>query len=472
MLVAGLAVLAFGCLAAPAAFAVPDFTWTPTSPVACEEVTFIPSDVEGESVSWEHDGSPPDSNPTTFTTEGTHTVTMNLTTGPSVMHDVVVANAPPVSSFAFSPTQPDPGEWVVFDSSASSDCDDSIVTYAWDFDDGTTSSQARPVHRFATPGSYDVTLTVEDQNGAPDTETVTVTVRDPSVPTAAFHRDPGTLLETGQQVTFTSDSVAAAGSALSWEIDGVAVGSGPSVTHSFATSGSHVVRLVVVQPNGESDDAVSVIRVNAPPVVGFVWSPGSPVAGGVVQLFSTSMDAEGAVAEAWDLDGDGAFDDASGSSATASFGAGDHNVSLRVTDGDGVSRVITRTIKVLAVQPAVTPPKLMSPFPTVRLVGLVVPRGARITLVEVRGAPRGARAAVRCRGEGCPFRLRRRVAETGRVRLSNFPRVLVGGARIEVFVRATGVIGKYVSFRIRAGKRPVRTDRCLMPGASEPTRCT
>ena len=69
---------------------------------------------------------------------------MNLTTGPSVTHDVVVANAPPVASFDYSPTQPDPGEWVVFDSSASSDCDDSIDTYAWDFDDGTTSSEASP----------------------------------------------------------------------------------------------------------------------------------------------------------------------------------------------------------------------------------------------------------------------------------------------------------------------------------------
>jgi hypothetical protein len=79
---------------------------------------------------------------------------------------------------------------------------------------------------------------------------------------------------------------------------------------------------------------------------------------------------------------------------------------------------------------------------------------------------------VRCTGRGCPFRSRRRVAETGRVRLSDFTRVLAPRTRIEVFVRAPGVIGKYVSFRIRAGKRPVRTDRCLMPGASEPTRCT
>jgi hypothetical protein len=116
-------------------------------------------------------------------------------------------------------------------------------------------------------------------------------------------------------------------------------------------------------------------------------------------------------------------------------------------------------------------PKLMSPFPTVRLVGNLAGRGARITLLEVRGAPHVARVTVRCTGRGCPFRSRRRTATTGRVRLSKWPRVLVAGARIEVLVRAPNVIGKYTAFRIRAGKGPLRTDRCLRPGASTPTRC-
>jgi PKD repeat protein len=403
MLLAGVAVLALGCLTAPAAFAVdPDFTVDPASPIAGTEATFNPSDIPmGATITWDYEGS------------GTF-----------------VSDDPPAT------------------------------------------------HTFADAGSYTVTMRVDDGGTINDYEKA-VAVR----PVVAFHRDPGdsVLLETGQEASFISDS--SPGSTLSWEIDGVAFGGDPSVAHSFTNSGSHVVRLEAVK-NGQRDVAVSTFRVNAPPAAGFVWSPGAPVAGGEVQLFSTSVDAEGALtSEAWELDGDGDFDDATGSSATASFGAGDHDVSLRVTDSDGVSRIITRTITVAAASvslapaapaapAAPTPPKLMSPFPTVRLVGVVVPKGARITLVEVRGAPRGARVAVRCTGTGCPFRLRRRIAETGRVRLSNFTHVLAGGARIEVFVRAPGVIGKYVAFRIRAGKRPLRTDRCLMPGASQPTRCT
>lgn len=339
-------------------------------------------------------------------------------------------------------------------------------------------------HAFAAAGSYVVTMKVAEENNGPVTDyPQAVTVR----PLAAFHRDPGdsVILETGQAATFISDSTP--GSTLNWEIDGVAFGGGQSVTHSFSGPGTHVVRLEAVQ-NGQHDIAVSTFRVNAPPLAGFVWAPSSPVAGGEVQLYSTSVDAEGALpdqSQAWELDGDADFDDAFGPSAAQTFSAGDHEVSLRVTDGDGVSRTITRTITVAEpvipvapsapAPPAPAPPAapaLMKPFPTVRLVGIVVPGGARITLVEVRGSPRGARVTVRCTGQGCPFRSRRRVAETGRVRLSNFARVLAAGARIEVFVRAPDVIGKYVSFRIRAGKRPVRTDRCLMPGASEPTRCT
>jgi PKD repeat protein len=352
------------------------------------------------------------------------------------------------------------------------------ATVSWDYeDDGTFVEEDPGIHTFPEAGSYQVTMRVEH---GPDINDYVQTVL--VAPIAAFHRDPGAsvVLVTGQEATFISDSVASGNSTLSWDFDGDGDfddGSGPSVTHSFATSGNQVVQLLVEEPNGESDIAILTFRVNAPPVAGFVWTPSSPVAGSQVQLFSTSVDAEGAVSEAWELDGDGDFDDALGSSATASFGAGDHQVSLRVTDGDGVSRVITRTISVAAAPVQAAPaapaaPKLMSPFPTVRLVGVVVPRGARITLVEVRGAPRGARVTVRCSGGGCPFSSRRRIAEIGRVRLSNFTRVLVGGARIEIFVRAPGVIGKYVAFRIRAGKRPVRTDRCLMPGASQPSRCT
>ncbi len=49
---------------------------------------------------------------------------------------------------------------------ASNDSDGSVVAWQWNFGDGTTSNEADPVHVYAQPGSYSVTLTVTDDSTA------------------------------------------------------------------------------------------------------------------------------------------------------------------------------------------------------------------------------------------------------------------------------------------------------------------
>jgi PKD repeat protein len=53
-----------------------------------------------------------------------------------------------------------------------------IVSYEWDFGDGSTSTNANPSHNYRSAGQYNVTLTVEDQWGQTDTYNQTVTVTD------------------------------------------------------------------------------------------------------------------------------------------------------------------------------------------------------------------------------------------------------------------------------------------------------
>uniref|UniRef100_UPI002495975D PKD domain-containing protein n=1 Tax=Cellulophaga baltica TaxID=76594 RepID=UPI002495975D len=63
------------------------------------------------------------------------------------------------------------------DTSSDPDAGD-ILTYAWDFGDGTTATTANPSHTFTTGGIYIVTLTVTD-NGTPilnDTSTIRIKV--------------------------------------------------------------------------------------------------------------------------------------------------------------------------------------------------------------------------------------------------------------------------------------------------------
>ncbi len=54
---------------------------------------------------------------------------------------------------------------------------DSIVSYEWDFGDGTSGSGVNPTHTYSTSGTYTITLTVTTALGGTDTVTLTVTVR-------------------------------------------------------------------------------------------------------------------------------------------------------------------------------------------------------------------------------------------------------------------------------------------------------
>ena len=85
-------------------------------------------------------------------------------------------NIPPSAGFILSPSDPEAGEVVTFDASSSSDPDGSIQSYEWEFGDGTTETGVSPSHSYAENGTYTVTMTVEDNEGATDTATDTVTI--------------------------------------------------------------------------------------------------------------------------------------------------------------------------------------------------------------------------------------------------------------------------------------------------------
>ncbi|MEM9930810.1 MAG: PKD domain-containing protein, partial [Bacteroidota bacterium] len=80
-------------------------------------------------------------------------------------------------------------------------------SWLWNFGDGDTSSQANPVHQYATPGNYTVTLTIDGICGGNDTETKTNLVRvspAPPNPTVIDDkvncRDQATLIASGPGV--------------------------------------------------------------------------------------------------------------------------------------------------------------------------------------------------------------------------------------------------------------------------------
>jgi len=68
----------------------------------------------------------------------------------------------------------------VFDASGSSDSDGDIVGYAWDFGDGNGGSGPNTGHTYGVAGTYNVLLTVTDDDDATGSENQSLTVHDVS----------------------------------------------------------------------------------------------------------------------------------------------------------------------------------------------------------------------------------------------------------------------------------------------------
>src|SRR5205823_12708895 len=82
---------------------------------------------------------------------------------------------------------------------------------------------------------------------------------------------------------------------------------------------------------------------NQPPAASFTFTPAAPLAGATVTFKSTSTDPDGTIAsQAWDLDNNGAFNDATGLTATTAFTTPALHVSrLQATDDRATTNVST-----------------------------------------------------------------------------------------------------------------------------------
>ena len=84
-------------------------------------------------------------------------------------------NLPPVAVASSDVQSGDAPLTVNFTGSGSSD-DVGVVSYSWDFGDGSVSSDADPQHTYTVAGNYVATLTVTDGGSLTDSDTVPITV--------------------------------------------------------------------------------------------------------------------------------------------------------------------------------------------------------------------------------------------------------------------------------------------------------
>lgn len=121
----------------------------------------------------------------------------------------------------------------------------SMVTWAWDFGDGNSSSVQNPSHVYAAPGTYTVCLAVVDSCGA-NTYCEPITVTCPQ-PTAGF-----TVSGTDPSFTFTNTSTTSGTVTYAWDFGDGNTSTVMSPSHTYTANGTYTVILVVTDDCGSN----------------------------------------------------------------------------------------------------------------------------------------------------------------------------------------------------------------------------
>lgn len=128
-------------------------------------------------------------------------------------------NIGPVAAASVNTTTGLTSTTFLFSSSGSNDPDGTVVSYLWNFGDGTSSTAASPSKTYSAAGSYVATLTVTDNQGATGSQSITMTVNAPiPAPTVSLQSVTlqGTVSDnTVSQITVNGATVSVVGGAFS-----------------------------------------------------------------------------------------------------------------------------------------------------------------------------------------------------------------------------------------------------------------
>jgi PKD repeat protein len=232
--------------------------------------------------------------------------------------------------------------------------DKPLLTYRWGFGDGTFGNGISASHIYTKAGTYTVTLIVTDNDGARDTDTLTVSVNNVA-PTA--NAGPSQSANEDQVVFFagtvTDTPTDRQTLSYSWTFGDGGIGYGKNPTHSYVNAGTYSVALVVTDNNGAT--ATSSMQVTISNVVPVLSISGYPATAKRVwaealhyQFDASAIDTysdRNLLTYDWDL-GDG--NAASTRNPSHMYAAsGTYVVYLTVLDNEGASVTSNLTINVI-----------------------------------------------------------------------------------------------------------------------------
>lgn len=298
----------------------------------------------------------------TFTTPGTYNIALIASnaggSGASEPQTVVVTGVTGVPNASFTTTSSSlaaPAQ-VQFTYSGGN-----ATSFAWNFDDGATSTEMNPLHTFQNAGTYSVRLTTTNAAGANFTiQNIIITPLGTPVAsfnantTAVNHGTAATAQFSGQSpftVVF-NDTSSERPSAWFWNLGDGTTATTQNVTHTYTTPGKYAVYLVVANSLGASDFVYSptLINVSAPaPTTDFTAVPSSGAAPLNVQF--TDKSGNNPFAWFWNF-GDGQVSGAQNPSHTYTT-AGNYTVSLTTQNSVGTTTK-TMVVSVVSLSAPVT----------------------------------------------------------------------------------------------------------------------
>ncbi len=218
-------------------------------------------------------GASTEANPShIYTTGGPFVATLTLTDdgGATATQTVLVKavnpNQMPVANASADPASGPAPLAVTFYATGSYDPDGFLGNFYWTFGDGWDYWGSVAYHTFNAPGTYQVTLTVYDSQGATGTDSITVQVGQSNQPPVAVASADPTSGQAPLSVNFSS-----AGStdpdgtivAYAWNLGDGGSSSEANPSHTYQTPGAYNARLTVTDDQGGTDSDQVTITVNS-----------------------------------------------------------------------------------------------------------------------------------------------------------------------------------------------------------------
>ncbi|MEO1058216.1 MAG: PKD domain-containing protein, partial [Actinomycetota bacterium] len=333
-----------------------DFSVDPVGAGVGETVTFTDQSTEGSAtvvgVDWNFgDGDTGTGSPAThvYSAPGDYLVTQTVTDAlgkSDISTRTVSVRIAPTAAFD-APLPIVAGEPAVFTDTSTDD--GSIVSRAWDFGDGTTSTDINPSVTFGTPGTRTVTLIATDNDGLSRSTAQSVDVL--ARPTAVFDlmqvpAGPGATVEFVDRSTDDAPITS-----WDWSFGDGATSTDRDPTHDYTAPGTYEVTLTVTDSGGLTDTSTITVVIGTPPTAAFGFAPGSDIDPGETVTFTdTSTPGDAPIVDRSWAFGDGTTSTAP--SPTHIFTTtGAFPVSLTVTDGNGASATIVQVVAVSVVPP-------------------------------------------------------------------------------------------------------------------------